>query len=87
MFFFFLFLVGLISEILGTNAFYHDTLGNWLASATSSNTSWVRCYKASVDSTDRFTLSKACADKGPIVILVKAQGYIFGGFLDTGIQG
>lgn len=76
---------GFISEILGTNENYHITLSNWIAQVIPTNVSWVRCYKESIESS--VTMAEVCGGKGAILVLVQAQGYIFGGFLNTSLDG
>ena len=43
---------------------------------------WNLCYRASRDGWDAQDFHRHCDNKGPTVVLVKANNYIFGGYVD-----
>ena len=47
---------------------------------------WNLCYRASRDGWLGQDFHRYCDNKGPTVVLVKANGYIFGGYTDQNWQ-
>ena len=48
---------------------------------------WNLCYRASRDGWSAHEFHRNCDNKGPTVVLVKVNNYIFGGYTDQNWQG
>lgn len=59
-------------------------LNSWLHSRLQSvsKSYWKRCYRASYNGWSTQTFHSRCDDLGPTVTIIRAQGYIFGGYTD-----
>jgi hypothetical protein len=66
------------SSILKGEIAFMKQLQKWLGEKCK----WDLCYRASRDGWSAKDFHKHCDNKGPTVILVKANDYIFGGYTD-----
>ena len=66
------------SSILKKNTAFVQQLKKWLGEKRK----WNLCYRASRDGWKGSDFHNHCDDKGPTVVLIKANGYIFGGYTD-----
>ena len=59
-------------------------LNSWLSShlQNSDRSYWKRCWRGSVNGWHTQTFHQLCDDLGPTVTIVRAYGYIFGGYTD-----
>jgi hypothetical protein len=71
------------SSILQGELAFMRRLQEWLGEKCT----WNLCYRASKDGWSAEDFHKHCDNKGPTVILVKANNYIFGGYTDQNWQG
>jgi len=72
------------SLIVGTDSSKMSQLNSWLSSRlqNSDRSYWKRCWRGSVDGWHTKTFHQLCDDLGPTVTIVRANGYIFGGYTD-----
>ena len=70
------------SVIVGNNRNYLRNLTNYLSPvAQSVNSTWKRCWRASVNGWAASTFHSRCDGKGPTVTIIRVEpGYIFGGY-------
>jgi hypothetical protein len=66
------------SSILEGEIAFIKQLQKWLGAKFK----WKLCYRASRDGWDAQDLHRHCDNKGPTVVLVKANNCIFGGYTD-----
>ena len=74
------------SSILKEEIAFIKQLQKWLGEKCK----WHLCYRASRDGWSAKDFHRHCDNKGPTVVLVKANNYIFGGYTDQnwgGIHG
>ena len=59
-------------------------LNSWLSSRlqSSDRSYWKRCWRGSVNGWHTQTFHQLCDDLGPTVTIVRAYGYIYGGYTD-----
>lgn len=72
------------SSIIGGDTSKMSQLNSWLYSRLQSvsKSYWKRCYRASYDGWSTQTFHGRCDDLGPTVTIIRAHGYIFGGYTD-----
>ena len=66
------------STILKREIAFIKRLEKWLGE----NCNWNLCYRASRDGWGAQEFHRHCDNKGPTVVLIKANDYIFGGYAD-----
>ena len=71
------------SSILKGEIAFMKQLQKWLGEKCK----WNLCYRASRDGWSAQDFHKHCNNKGPTVVLVKANNCIFGGYTDQGWEG
>ena len=72
------------SKIIGGNTRQMSQLHSWLHSRLQSqaNSYWSLCYRASSHGWGSSTFHSYCDRRGPTVTIIRAHGYIFGGYTD-----
>ena len=72
------------SKIIGGNTKQMSQLHSWLHSRLQSqaNSYWSLCYRASSHGWGGSTFHSRCDNRGPTVTIIRAHGYIFGGYTD-----
>ena len=68
------------SAIVGNNVAHLTKLTEWLEPVMQSNHLWRLCWRASRDGRTASTFHSNCDNKGPTVVMVKVDKYIFGGY-------
>lgn len=72
------------SSIIGGDTSKMSQLNSWLHSRlqSTSKSYWKRCYRASYNGWHSQTFHGCCDNLGPTVTIIRAHGYIFGGYTD-----
>nr|XP_058952138.1 uncharacterized protein LOC131779589 [Pocillopora verrucosa] len=72
------------SKIIGGDTKQMSQLHSWLHSRLQSqaNSYWSLCYRASSHGWSSSTFHSYCDRRGPTVTIIRAHGYIFGGYTD-----
>lgn len=76
------------SYIIGGDTSKMTQLNSWLHSRlqSASKSYWRRCYRASQNGWYSRTFHRQCDNLGPTVTIIRAHGYIFGGYTDKSWQ-
>lgn len=72
------------SKIIGRDTRKMSKLHSWLHSRlqNQANSYWSLCYRASSHGWSGSTFHSYCDNRGPTVTIIRAHGYIFGGYTD-----
>ena len=72
------------SKIIGKDTKKMSQLHSWLHSRlqNQANSYWSLCYRASSHGWSGSTFHSYCDNRGPTVTIIRAHGYIFGGYTD-----
>ena len=72
------------SKIIGRDTKKMSQLHSWLHSRlqNQANSYWSLCYRASSHGWSASTFHSYCNNRGPTVTIIRAHGYIFGGYTD-----
>ena len=73
------------SKIIGADTKKMSQLHSWLHSRlqSPSKSYWSLCYRASSHGWSGSTFHSRCDNRGPTVTIIRAHGYIFGGYTDN----
>ena len=73
------------SKIIGADTKKMSQLHSWLHSRLQSplKSYWSLCYRASSHGWGGSTFHSRCDNRGPTVTIIRAHGYIFGGYTDN----
>lgn len=85
--FWFLFYLGIRSDMLKNGPGYQDKLIQWLAEEGFGHKYWVPCFRGSVDGWNASLFQKECASKKSTVIIIRKGDCLFGGFTDKPWEG
>lgn len=79
--------IGLASEILGSNNYFHEQIHQLISPYVHPTSSWARCYSSNTDGWHTSTFHKKCDYKGPTVTLVKVDSAVLGAYADVDFGG